>query len=69
MTVTMKGTEHHLIAYYTQDDVDKGRLPTVASHPEIAELEIPAEILEETKFRIPPKTEVGPDGRLRYMYV
>lgn len=32
-------------------------------------LDIPPELLESTKFRIPPVIESGPDGRPRYMSV
>lgn len=30
---------------------------------------IPPELLESTKFRVPPITEIGTDGRPRYMFV
>ena len=63
----MDGSDHHLIAYYSQEDVKLGRLLPLASRSDIMALDIPPELLESTKFRIPPITEDGPDGRPRYM--
>ncbi|PAV16109.1 protein related to pac2 [Pyrrhoderma noxium] len=67
ITVVVDGSDHHLIAYYSQEDVKLGRLLPLASRSDIMALDIPPELLESTKFRIPPITEDGPDGRPRYI--
>ena len=61
------GSDHHLIAYYLQEDVKLGRLLPLTSRPDIMALGIPPELLESTKFRIPPIMEEDNDGRPRYM--
>ena len=65
--VVVEGSDHHLIAYYSQEDVRFGKLPSLSSRRDIMSLSIPPELLESTKFRVPPVVEDGPDGRPRYM--
>lgn len=64
ITVKIAGSDHHLICYYTQDDVRSGRLQRPTVVPELMALEIPHELIQSTNFRYPPKLEAGPDGRL-----
>ena len=69
ITVKIAGSDHHLICYYTQDDIRSGRLHRPTAVPELMALEIPHELIQSTNFRYPPKLEPGPDGRLTRMYV
>ncbi|KAL5525846.1 hypothetical protein ACEPAG_7183 [Sanghuangporus baumii] len=69
ITINVDGSDHHLIAYYSQDDVRLGRLLPLTSRPDIMALGISPELLESTKFRIPPIMHEGLDGRPRYMWV
>ncbi|KAH8118105.1 Gti1/Pac2 family-domain-containing protein [Phellopilus nigrolimitatus] len=69
ITINVEGSDHHLIAYYNQEDVRLGRLLPLSSRADIMALDIPPELLESTKFRIPPVIEDAPDGRPRYMFV
>ncbi|GJE85552.1 Gti1/Pac2 family-domain-containing protein [Phanerochaete sordida] len=64
ITVKIAGSDHHLICYYTQDDVRSGRLQRPTVVPELMALEIPHDLIQSTNFRYPPKLEPGPDGRL-----
>ncbi|KAL5526635.1 PTH2 [Sanghuangporus sanghuang] len=69
ITINVDGSDHHLIAYYNQDDVRLGRLLPLTSRLDIMALEISPELLESTKFRIPPIMHEALDGRPRYMWV
>ncbi|KAI0076180.1 hypothetical protein K474DRAFT_1708362 [Panus rudis PR-1116 ss-1] len=64
ITVKIDGSDHHLICYYTAEDVELGRLQRPTNRPDIMALEIPPELVQSTNFRYPPKIEPGPDGRL-----
>jgi hypothetical protein len=66
-SLTIAGVSQHLISYYKPADVESGRLRTPSSVPELAALEIAAEYLDKTHFRIPPRIDVGRDGRMRYV--
>jgi hypothetical protein len=61
ITVTIDGSELHLISYYTSDDIRSGRLPN--GRPDIMALEMPLDIFGLTSLRYPPKVEIGPDGK------
>ncbi|KAG8984332.1 hypothetical protein FRB94_006134 [Tulasnella sp. JGI-2019a] len=61
-----QGKTHHLVSYYKVIDVEAGRLRTPSSLPEFKALEISAEFLDKTHFRVPPRVEVGEDGRVRF---
>ncbi|KAH9840589.1 Gti1/Pac2 family-domain-containing protein [Rhodofomes roseus] len=65
-SLTIGGVAQHLISYYKIEDVEKGRLRSPSSLPEIASLDISSEYLDKTHFRNPPKVEVGVDGVPRY---
>jgi hypothetical protein len=65
-SLTIQGVSQHLISYYKPEDVESGRLRSPSSIPELAALEISPEYLEKTHFRIPPRIELGRDGRPRY---
>ncbi|TFY60218.1 hypothetical protein EVJ58_g5296 [Rhodofomes roseus] len=65
-SLTIGGVAQHLISYYKIEDVEKGRLRSPSSLPEIASLDISPEYLDKTHFRNPPKVEVGVDGVPRY---
>ncbi|KAI0784552.1 Gti1/Pac2 family-domain-containing protein [Abortiporus biennis] len=67
ITVKIDGSDHHLIAYFTPEDVESGKLQRPNCRPEIMNLEIPPELVQTTNFRYPPKIEAGPDGRLTQM--
>ncbi|KIO22283.1 hypothetical protein M407DRAFT_79382 [Tulasnella calospora MUT 4182] len=57
---------HHVVSYYTEADVEAGRLRTPSSLPDFAALEISPELLDKTHFRVQPRVEIGEDGRVRF---
>ncbi|KAF8071572.1 Gti1/Pac2 family-domain-containing protein [Lyophyllum atratum] len=65
ITVTIEGSDLHLISYYTSDDIRSGRLKRPTSRPDIMALTMPPHIFRLTNFRVPPKVEIGPDGKPR----
>ncbi|GLB44814.1 putative gti1/Pac2 family protein [Lyophyllum shimeji] len=67
ITVTIEGSDLHLISYYTSDDVRSGRLKRPTSRPDIMGLSMPPHIFRLTNFRVPPKVEIGPDGKPRLL--
>lgn len=65
-SLSIGGIAQHLISYYKIEDVEKGRLRSPSSLPELASLDISPEYLDKTHFRNPPKVEIGMDGIPRY---
>lgn len=65
ITVTIEGSDLHLISYYTSDDIRSGKLKRPTSRPDIMALPMPPHIFRLTNFRVPPKVEIGPDGKPR----
>ncbi|KAJ7590228.1 Gti1/Pac2 family-domain-containing protein [Mycena floridula] len=65
ITVTIDGSDLHLISYYTSEDIRAGRLKKPSSRPDIMSLYMPPHIFRLTNFRVPPKIEIGPDGKPR----
>ncbi|KAF5378982.1 hypothetical protein D9757_009117 [Collybiopsis confluens] len=65
ITVTIDGSDLHLISYYTSEDTRNGRLKRPSSRPDIMGLYMPPHIFRLTNFRVPPKFETGPDGKQR----
>ncbi|KAF5379763.1 hypothetical protein D9615_005748 [Tricholomella constricta] len=65
ITVTIEGSDLHLISYYTSEDIRSGRLKRPTSRPDIMGLAMPPHIFRLTNFRVPPKVEIGPDGKAR----
>ncbi|KAJ3743933.1 Gti1/Pac2 family-domain-containing protein [Lentinula detonsa] len=65
ITVTIEGSDLHLISYYTSEDIRNGRLKRPSSRPDIMGLYMPPHIFRLTNFRVPPKMETGPDGKHR----
>ncbi|KAF5359146.1 hypothetical protein D9756_002986 [Leucocoprinus leucothites] len=65
ITVTIEGSDLHLISYYTSEDIRSGLLKRPTSRPDIMGLYMPPHIFRLTNFRVPPKVEIGPDGKPR----
>ncbi|GJJ14133.1 hypothetical protein Clacol_008390 [Clathrus columnatus] len=65
-SLSIGGVSQHLISYYKVEDIKQGRLRTPSSLPELASLEISAEYLNKTHFRVPPRVEYDADGIPRY---
>ncbi|PFH46020.1 hypothetical protein AMATHDRAFT_70757 [Amanita thiersii Skay4041] len=65
ITVTIEGSDLHLISYYTSEDIRSGKLKRPTSRPDIMALPLPPHIFRLTTFRVPPKVEIGPDGKPR----
>ncbi|XP_006458985.1 hypothetical protein AGABI2DRAFT_191073 [Agaricus bisporus var. bisporus H97] len=65
ITVTIEGSDLHLISYYTSDDIRSGALKRPTARPDIMNLSMPPHIFRLTNFRVPPKVEIGPDGKPR----
>ncbi|KAJ3760128.1 Gti1/Pac2 family-domain-containing protein [Lentinula raphanica] len=67
ITVTIEGSDLHLISYYTSEDIRNGRLKRPSSRPDIMSLYMPPQIFRLTNFRVPPKVDMGPDGKARFV--
>lgn len=58
-------THLHLISYYTLEDIRSGKLKRPSTRGDIMSLYMPPHIFRLTTFRVPPKVEIGPDGKPR----
>ncbi|KAJ7352275.1 Gti1/Pac2 family-domain-containing protein [Mycena albidolilacea] len=65
ITVTIDGSDLHLISYYTSADQHSGKLKRPSSRPDIMGLPMDPRLFRATNFRVPPKVEKGPDGTSR----
>ncbi|TEB18902.1 hypothetical protein FA13DRAFT_1674013 [Coprinellus micaceus] len=65
ITVTIEGSDLHLISYYTSDDIRSGKLKRPSTRMDIMSLPMPPHIFRLTNFRVPPKVEIGPDSKPR----
>ncbi|KAK0494052.1 Gti1/Pac2 family-domain-containing protein [Armillaria luteobubalina] len=65
ITVTIDGSDLHLISYYTAEDIRSGKLKKPSSRQDIMSLYMPPHLFRLTNFRVPPKVELGPDGKAR----
>lgn len=55
--------EHHVIAYYKEEDVRSHRLQRPAVFTELAIITIPSKLVRLTEFRHPLCVELGVDGQ------
>ncbi|KAF7327324.1 hypothetical protein MKEN_00309900 [Mycena kentingensis (nom. inval.)] len=62
ITVTIEGSDLHLISYYNVADQHSGKLKRPTSRPDIMALPMDPRLFRATNFRVPPKVEKGPDG-------
>lgn len=60
MSVEYEGSVHHLVSYYTIDDVMLSRLPLASQDPRLADLVIGSDLMTRTNFRVHPNSEAGP---------
>ncbi|KAF8871759.1 Gti1/Pac2 family-domain-containing protein [Infundibulicybe gibba] len=67
ITVTIDGSDLHLISYYTSEDARSHRLKPPTSRQDIMSPYLPPHIFRLTNFRVPPKVEMGPDGKPRFV--
>lgn len=58
----MEGSDLHLIAYYTQDDIRQGLLMPLSSRPDITNLLVQPHLFRLSNLRYPPKIVKGLDG-------
>ncbi|KAJ7659717.1 Gti1/Pac2 family-domain-containing protein [Mycena polygramma] len=65
ITVTIEGSDLHLISYYTSADQHSGKLKTPTSRSDIMNLPMDPHLFRSTNFRVPPEVEQAPDGTLR----
>lgn len=65
ITVTIEGSDLHLISYYTSEDIRTGKLKRPSTRMDIMSLYMPPHIFRLTNFRVPPKVEIGPDSKPR----
>ncbi|KAG2184040.1 hypothetical protein INT44_009051 [Umbelopsis vinacea] len=61
MSIKINGISQHLISYYYPEEVKNGQLRSPSSVPELAELEISSDLLQEENFRVPPMVEPSVD--------
>ncbi|WBW71221.1 gluconate transmembrane transporter inducer Gti1 [Schizosaccharomyces osmophilus] len=66
ISLTIHGQLHHLISYYTAEDVLNGKLKTPSSMPLFRQLPISPELLESKSFRIPPLVEAAESEKISY---
>ncbi|CAG8627300.1 16554_t:CDS:2, partial [Racocetra fulgida] len=57
MSIMVNGVNHHMISYYTKEDVLACKLKIPSTIPDLAILEIAPEFLLKQNFRIPPVIE------------
>ncbi|KZP05956.1 hypothetical protein FIBSPDRAFT_765131, partial [Athelia psychrophila] len=55
ITVKICNIDHHLVAYFVQEDVDSGKLATVYSRADIMHAPMPPSIFHFAEFRLPPR--------------
>ncbi|KAF5345799.1 hypothetical protein D9756_010860 [Leucocoprinus leucothites] len=67
IAITIEASVLHLISYYTSEDIRSGLLKCPTSCPDIIGLYMPPHIFRLTNFRVPPKVEIGPDGKPRFV--
>ncbi|KAJ7760627.1 Gti1/Pac2 family-domain-containing protein [Mycena maculata] len=65
ITVTIEGSDLHLISYYTSSDQHSGKLKRPTTRPDIMNLPMDPRLFRATNFRVPPKVEKAPDGTSR----
>ncbi|KAJ6553561.1 Gti1/Pac2 family-domain-containing protein [Mycena vulgaris] len=65
ITVTIEGSDLHLISYYTSSDQHSGKLKRPTTRADIMNLPMDARLFRSTNFRVPPKVEKAPDGTSR----
>ncbi|KAJ4307464.1 Global transcription regulator sge1 [Fusarium piperis] len=53
ISITFQGVPHHLVSYYTCEDVKSGRLTCPSSHPDLRNLIPRSELLMSQNFRAP----------------
>lgn len=63
ISIKINGVDHHVIAYYNEEDVQSNRLQRPTTLPTILALRIPPELVRLTDFRQPPRIEAGTDGQ------
>ncbi|KJA25041.1 hypothetical protein HYPSUDRAFT_64995 [Hypholoma sublateritium FD-334 SS-4] len=68
ITVTIEGSDLHLISYYTSEDIRSGKLKRPSTRSDIMGLYMPPHIFRLTNFRVPPKVDIGSDGKPRLVY-
>ncbi|KAH9481870.1 Global transcription regulator FGP1 [Psilocybe cubensis] len=69
ITVTIDGSDLHLISYYTSEDIRSGKLKRPSARSDIMGLYMPPQLFRLTNFRVPPKVEMGPDHKMRLVEV
>jgi hypothetical protein len=69
ITVTIDGSDLHLISYYTSEDVRSGKLKRPTSRADVMALPLSPHLFRLTNFRNPPKVVVGPDGKPKLVSV
>lgn len=63
ITVTIDGSDLHLVSYYTQQDLQSRRLRRISSRPDIATLQLQPRLFRFSSFRNPPKVVTSSDGQ------
>ncbi|PFH59333.1 hypothetical protein XA68_12510 [Ophiocordyceps unilateralis] len=63
ISITYRGVPHHLVSYYSVDDVMSGRLLTPSKDPRLRDIVPRIELMTSQNFRAPvDEIEYGPDG-------
>lgn len=60
--VKINGFDHHLISYYTQEDVHMQHFKPMSTRSDIMDLDLPPHIFRFSDFRLPPRVVKGLDG-------
>ncbi|KAI8666650.1 hypothetical protein NCS57_00890800 [Fusarium keratoplasticum] len=64
ISITFQGVPHHLVSYYTCEDVKSGRLTCPSNHPDLRNLIPRSELLMSQNFRAPiDGTDTSTDER------
>lgn len=63
ISITYRGVPHHLVSYYSVEDVMSGRLITPSKDPRLRDIVPRLELMTSQNFRAPvDEVEYGPDG-------
>lgn len=68
ITITLEEMEYHVISYYTEDDLRRGRLHRPTIRPDIMGMAITPAIVRAANLRYPPPIMTDANGQ-EYVYV
>lgn len=68
ITINLEEMEYHVVSYYTEEDIRRGRLPRPTIRADIMAAAITPAIVRAANLRHPPPIMTGANGQ-EYVYV